>query len=127
MAFTILIVDDSAVVRAAISKSLTLSDAPISELHEAGDGKEALSILKDTWIDLVLTDINMPVMDGVTMLKKMHEDKILGEIPVVVVSTEGSVERRDKLTEMGVRGFIRKPFTPESLSEMVQSVMGRGK
>lgn len=126
MAFTILIVDDSAVVRAAISKSLALSDTPISEVHKAADGKEALDILKNTWIDLVLTDINMPVMDGVTMLKKMHEDKILSEIPVVVVSTEGSIERRDKLTEMGVRGFIRKPFTPERLSEMVRSVMGGG-
>ncbi len=124
MAFTILIVDDSAVVRAAISKSLALSDAPITEVHKAADGKEALDILKDTWVDLVLTDINMPVMDGVTMLKQMNEDKVLSEIPVVVVSTEGSAERRDELTGMGVRGFIRKPFTPEQLSEVVRSVMG---
>lgn len=124
MAFTILIVDDSAVVRAAISKSLALSEAPITEVHKAADGKEALGILKDTWVDLVLTDINMPVMDGVTMLKKMQEDKVLSEIPVVVVSTEGSAERRDELTNMGVRGFIRKPFTPEQLSEVVRSVMG---
>ncbi len=126
MAFTVLIVDDSAVVRAAITKSLALSDAPISEVHKAADGKEALGILKDTWIDLVLTDINMPVMDGVTMLKKMNEDKVLSEIPVVVVSTEGSAERRDELTDIGVRGFIRKPFTPELLSEVVRSVMGGG-
>ncbi len=126
MAFTILIVDDSAVVRAAISKSLALSDAPISEVHKAADGKQALDILKDNWIDLVLTDINMPVMDGVTMLKKMREDKILSKIPVVVVSTEGSAERRDELTEMGVHGFIRKPFTPERVSEMVRNVMGGG-
>lgn len=124
MAFTILIVDDSAVVRAVISKSLALSDASISEVHKASDGKRALEILKNTWIDLVVTDINMPIMDGVTMIQKMREDKILSEIPVVVVSTEGSVERQEELAEMGVRGFIRKPFTPERLSEMVQSVMG---
>lgn len=124
MAFTILIVDDSAVVRAVISKSLALSDASISEVHKASDGKQALEILDKTWIDLVVTDINMPIMDGVTMIRKMREDKILSEIPVVVVSTEGSVERQEELAEMGVRGFIRKPFTPERLSEMVQTVMG---
>lgn len=127
MAFTILIVDDSAVVRAAISKSLGLSDAPISEIYKAADGKQALDLLKETKIDIVLTDINMPVMDGVTLVKNMREDETLSKIPIVVVSTEGSAERRDELTEMGVRGFIRKPFTPESLSDMVRSVIGGGK
>ena len=90
--------------------------------HE--DAIAALEILKDAWIDLVLADINMPVMDGEQMVLKMAEDGLLNTIPTIIVSTDGSRERAERLSAKGVRAFVRKPFTPESLRQAVHNVLG---
>ncbi len=124
MAFNILIVDDSDTVRAIIAKTLRLADVPINELREAANGQEALAILKEQWMDLVFSDINMPVMTGVEMIEQMHQDETLRSIPVVVVSTEGSKTRIEDLIQKGVRAYIRKPFTPEILKDIVEKVLG---
>ncbi|MBI5118467.1 response regulator [Candidatus Poribacteria bacterium] len=124
MAFNILLVDDSATVRAVISKALQLAEVPINELHHAANGKEALDILDGHWIDLVFADINMPVMTGVEMVEKMCQDGLLKTVPVVIVSTEGSATRIDQLKDKGVRAYIRKPFTPELIREVVHNIMG---
>lgn len=124
MAFNILVVDDSDTVRAIIAKTLRLAEVPINELREAANGEEALAILKDQWIDLVFSDINMPVMTGMEMIERMHEDENLRSIPVVVVSTEGSKTRIEDLIQKGVRAYIRKPFTPEILKDIVEKVLG---
>ena len=113
MAFNILVVDDSETVRAVLAKTLQLSGIEVGELYKAANGKEALEILKDRWVDLIFSDINMPVMGGVEMIQQMRQDDMLKTIPVIVVSTEGSTTRIEQLKAEGVRAYIRKPFTPE--------------
>ena len=113
MSLNILIVDDSVTIRTVIAKAIGLSNAPVNEIQFASNGQEALNILNKSFVDLVLADINMPVMNGVEMVEKMQSQDALKKIPVVVVSTEGSSTRIEELKAKGVKAFIRKPFTPE--------------
>jgi two-component system, chemotaxis family, chemotaxis protein CheY len=124
MSYNILVVDDSQTVRAVISKTLSIAGVPINELHEAANGEEGLAVLKEKWVDLVFTDINMPVMNGVEMIERMQQEDMLQSIPVVVVSTEGSKTRIEDLIQKGVRAYIRKPFTPEILRDIVDKLLG---
>lgn len=124
MSLNILVVDDSETVRDIIAKTLAMAQVPVNELYKAANGKEALEILRDKWVDLVFSDINMPVMTGVEMIEKMNEDDLLKSVPVVVISTEGSATRIDQLKEKGVCAYVRKPFTPEKIREVVDSIIG---
>jgi two-component system, chemotaxis family, chemotaxis protein CheY len=124
MAYNVLVVDDSATVRAMIRKTLTMSSLPLNEIYLAGNGREALALLAEHWMDLVLTDINMPEMDGMELVRRMSEDAVLRSIPVVVVSTEGSESRIEELRGHGIRGYLRKPFTPEAIKEIVDGILG---
>ncbi len=124
MAYNILIVDDSETVRAVIAKTLQIGGVPLNELHQAGNGEEALAVLGAHRIDLVFTGINMPVMTGIEMVGRMQGDARLREVPVVVISTEGSKTRIEDLMEQGVRAYVRKPFTPEGLKEVVDNLLG---
>ncbi len=123
MALNILVVDDSQIVRAVIIKSLELANVPVKELFEAGNGKEALEVLGREWVDLVFADINMPVMGGVEMVEQMSQDGMLATIPVVIVSTEGSATRIGNLKAKGARAYLRKPFKPEEIREVVEQVI----
>ena len=88
MAFNVLIVDDSSSMRAVIRKIIRVSGFNVGEYLEAADGKEALKVLADEWVDLVLTDINMPNMNGLELIAEMKRDRMLQSIPVVMVTTE---------------------------------------
>jgi two-component system chemotaxis response regulator CheY len=127
MAFNILIVDDSVTVRAVISKALHLAGVDINILYQAGNGQEALTILEAEWIDLVLCDISMPVMDGEALVMRMAENGMIKTVPVVIVSSAGSEPRIARLREQGVCDYIQKPFTPERIREVVDNVMGVAK
>ena len=124
MSLNILVVDDSETVRAVISKMLELAGVPVAELFEASNGKEALDILDNHLIDLVFTDINMPVMTGIEMIEKMCENDLLKTVPVIIVSTEGSSARFETLKSKGIRAFLRKPFIPEQIKNIVDNVVG---
>ncbi len=124
MAYNILIVDDSSIVRAVIIKTLNLAGVAVDELYQASNGEEALQQMREHWVDLVFSDINMPVMSGVEMFNHMQADENLKNIPVVIVSTEGSKTRIDELTALGIRAYIRKPFTPEALRDVVDGILG---
>jgi len=124
MAYNILIVDDSDTVRAVISRTLEMAGVPINTLYEASNGQEALQLMRENWIDLVFSDINMPVMSGVEMIEQMQKDDLLETLPVVVVSTEGSKTRIEDLMKKGVRAYIRKPFTPEKVKEIIDELLG---
>jgi two-component system chemotaxis response regulator CheY len=123
MAYNILIVDDSATVRAVLSRIVRLCGLDLGVLHEAANGKEALEVLEEHWVDLVLADINMPVMNGLELVERMQADGLLETIPVVIVSTEGSQTRVKDLRARGVRGYVRKPFTPEHLRLVVERIL----
>jgi two-component system chemotaxis response regulator CheY len=123
MAVNILIVDDSGVMRSMIQKTLRLSGLQVGEIHQAADGREGLEALERHWIDLVIADINMPVMTGEEMIERMRARADMKAIPTIVVSTEGSRGRIERLRQHGVR-FIHKPFTPEMVRDTVRQVLG---
>ena len=124
MAFNILLVDDSATVRAVINKALILAGVDINQLYQAANGREGLDVLEKEWVDLVFCDISMPEMDGEEMVAEMKEQGMIENIPVVIVSSAGSEPRVARLKANGVRDYIQKPFTPERIREVVDSVMG---
>ena len=118
MALNVLVVDDSAIVRSIILKSLRLARVELGETHEAGDGRQGLEVLDQHWVDIVFLDINMPVMNGEEMIEAMRANPLWAELPVVVVSTEGSQTRIEHLRSLGAK-FIHKPFSPEAVREII--------
>lgn len=127
MAYNILLIDDSALVRKVLIKTFGMTDVQVNTFYEAGNGKEGLEVLKSNWIDLVFLDINMPVMNGMEFMRMVKSDEELAKTPVVVLSTEGSKERIDELQTSGIAAFLRKPTTPELLVETITSVLGGSK
>jgi len=124
MAFNILLVDDSKAIRSIIIKTLRLTKLDIDQIYEAANGKEALDVLLNNWIDLVLSDINMPVMTGIELVEEMAKDDLLKTIPVIIISTDGSTTRVDQLKSKGIKEYLRKPFLPESVGEKIDKVLG---
>lgn len=124
MSLNILIVDDSATVRSVVRKALRLAELPLNNVVEAANGAEALRMLREQWIDLVLTDINMPEMNGLELIDAMKKDSLLASIPIVVISTEGSATRIEETKQAGVNAYLRKPFHPEQIKEIVEEVLG---
>ena len=124
MALNIMIVDDSPVMRTFIRKVVCLTGLDMNEFFEAGDGQDALNFLREHWTDLVLTDINMPRMNGEELLRRKGEDELLRDIPVIVVSTDSSQARIQRMLALGAKGYISKPFLPEVLRDEVEKVMG---
>ena len=125
MAVNVLVVDDSGVMRSMIVKTLRLSGLQLGEIYQAADGREGLDALGEHWIDLIIVDINMPVMNGEEMIDRMRENSEYNDTPVVVVSTEGSETRVKRLRDKGAR-FIHKPFTPEMIRDTVKDLLGDG-
>jgi two-component system chemotaxis response regulator CheY len=124
MAFNLLIVDDSPAMRAFIRRVLALSGFAAGECAEASDGQEALDLLRRQWIDVILTDINMPRMDGEELLRRLEADPLLRTIPVLVVSTDRTETRVQRMLEMGARGYVKKPFAAETLRDELEHVLG---
>ena len=124
MSCNVLIVDDSPILRRAIKKVTKLAGVEEDRIHEAGNGKEALEILDTVWIDLVLLDLNMPVMDGEEFVKQLRTRPDLSGVAVVIVSTEANKERLERLRVLGVVDSLRKPFEPEDLCKLISKVLG---
>jgi len=124
MAFTILIVDDSATMRSVIKRTVQMAEMPVSTLLEAASGRQALDIIRQQNVNLVLADINMPHMNGIEMIEHMHADEKTRDIPVVVISTEVSTARIEHLREKGVVGYVHKPFSPQTIRDVIYEVIG---
>ena len=114
MAHHILIVDDNRIIRTMAMRAVTMSSLPIASMVEAENGQLALERMRAATVDLVLLDINMPVMNGEEFLTAMRRDAALRQTPVIVVSTESNIQRIARLRAMGA-GFVHKPFKPEEL------------
>lgn len=110
----VLVVDDNRIMREMVARAVSLCGLAIGAVRQAGDGAQALAALRATWTDLVLLDLNMPVMDGETFLRELRADTALRDTLVVVVSTESNGARIERLRGLGA-GFVHKPFTPEAL------------
>jgi len=122
MSKRLLIVDDSPVMRSFVRRSIEIAGLPVECWFEAGHGREALDCLAAEEVDLVLTDINMPVLDGEGLLRSMRSDERTRAVPVVVVSTDGTEQRMGRLMELGANGYVRKPFPPEQLCAVLGNI-----
>ena len=127
MAYNFMIVDDSSIVRKVIQRTLSMTSIEVNLVLEAANGQEALEKLRGAWVDLVFLDINMPVMNGIEFMEHLRADETYQDIPVVVVSTEGSKERIARLSALGIKAYLRKPVTPETLTEAVSQVLAERK
>jgi two-component system chemotaxis response regulator CheY len=114
-----LIVDDSSVMRKIVERALRQAGLDALVVHEAGSGVEGLEVLKSSQVDLILSDINMPAMDGLEFLRQIRAQNLAVGIPVVMITTESSEEHVKQAIEAGARGYIRKPFTAEQVKERV--------
>jgi two-component system chemotaxis response regulator CheY len=124
MATNILVVDDSGTMRGMIKRTLAISGLDVGEVFEAANGIEALAQMDRHAISVVLLDINMPVMNGLQLLERIHDDPRLRGIPVIIASTEGSETRIRALLQAGARGYVRKPFRPEQLRDILTPIVG---
>jgi len=118
----ILIVDDSSMMRAMIKRVVKLTEVPVEEILEAGDGAEALSLLEQHDVQLLLTDINMPVMNGAELLRAIADDERWSRLTRVIISTDGSTARREEAAGLDVRCYLEKPFSPEVLRDVLNDV-----
>nr|WP_320014373.1 response regulator [uncultured Desulfobacter sp.] len=124
MSYSILIVDDSMPMRTVLKRSLEAAGYGGARILEASNGKEALTVMEGDWVDLIMTDYNMPEMDGLNFLKKVKTEAQFKEIPVVIISTEGNDSKIKEFMDTGAAGYITKPFTPEALRDLIASIIG---
>ena len=123
MACKVLIVDDSPGMRKVIRRVLMLSGFEVGACLEAGDGLEALALLQRETVDAVLTDINMPNMNGEQLLERLSSDPVHCRIPVLVISTDRSEDRLRRMLAFGAKGYVTKPFVPETLGAAMARLM----
>jgi two-component system, chemotaxis family, chemotaxis protein CheY len=124
MSYNVLIVDDSRTMRSVIKKAIGVSGFHVGEFLEAGNGQEALDLLSKNWVDLILSDIHMPVMDGFGFLRALRSEECWMDLPVVMITTEANASRLEEAMSLGATGYIRKPFTPEKIRAFLQELMG---
>ena len=124
MAYDILIVDDSAVVRKATRRIIAQSGADVGQVFEADNGQTALETLDEHHVDLVLTDLHMPMMGGLELVQRMKANEATSSIPIVVVSSEASASRIDELRTEGIANYLHKPYTPEEFRCVINNTFG---
>jgi two-component system chemotaxis response regulator CheY len=118
----ILIVDDSSMMRAMIKRVIKLADVPVDAILEAGNGVEALALLQEHDVQLLLTDINMPVMNGADLLREISMNDRWRGLNRVIISTDGSTVRREEAADLDVRCYLEKPFSPEVLRDVLNEI-----
>jgi len=123
MAYRVMIVDDSRSMRAFVRRVMDLSGFEVDSCLNAANGAEALALLNEQAVDIILTDINMPEMNGEDFVRRMAEREELRSIPVVVVSTDGTQNRIRRLLDLGAKGYVVKPFSPEALRAELERVL----
>ena len=119
----ILVVDDSAAIRKILTRVLRQTGMAIQTIHEAGDGQEAMSVMAEHRIDLVLSDINMPKMDGLQLLGALKASPQWRNIPVVMITTEGGETKVAEAVRLGAAGYVRKPFTADQIKEKLVGIL----
>lgn len=123
MDFRALVIDDSPVMRQFICRSLSLSGLSFSECAEASNGEEALAVLRERKVDVILCDVNMPRMDGEQLLGRIENDPQLRSIPILVVSSDATAPRVQRMLSLGAQGYLLKPFSPELLRTEIVRIL----
>ena len=124
MGFRLLIVDDSSSMRSIVKRTIKMSGFDVDQFFEAENGQSALELLDGEWVDAILSDLNMPVMDGEAFLAALSANPMFSEIPVIVVTTEGRDEKLQHLKDLGAKAFIKKPFKPEIIRDTLTRALG---
>jgi two-component system, chemotaxis family, chemotaxis protein CheY len=124
-AIRVLIVDDSSVMRKIVERALRQAELELDMVFEAANGVEALELLGSKQVELILSDINMPSMDGLEFLRQLRARNLAAGVPVVMITTESSEEHVKEAIQAGARGYIRKPFTAEQVKERVLPLVGK--
>ncbi|MDX1982958.1 MAG: response regulator [Bryobacteraceae bacterium] len=130
MGLRVLIVDDSPAMRAYVRRSLQTAGVALTSIHEAGDGQEASALVERQygdghWFDLILTDLNMPNVNGEEFLRKLRSNDMHKHIPVLIISTDSTQTRVLRLRELGAQGYVSKPCHPEMIRLKVEQVVGK--
>jgi len=123
MPLDVLIVDDSAAIRKILHRVLVQADVPLGNVHEASDGNEALERLKVDKVGLILSDINMPNMDGIEFLSRLKANDAFKLVPILMVTTEGSQAKVMQALALGAAGYVKKPFTAEQIKEKLTGLI----
>jgi two-component system chemotaxis response regulator CheY len=124
MSKSIMLVDDSATMRKIIMRTIRAAGLSLGDIQEAGDGGEALEKIAQTPVDIVLCDVNMPGMGGTEFVEKLRSDSAYDSTKVVMVSTESADDFISSVLALGATGYIKKPFTPESIQQTLEPFMG---
>lgn len=119
MGKNVLLVDDSSTMRKIIGRSLRQAGLDFDNIFEAGDGLEALEILEKESVDIVLSDINMPNMNGIEFLREKANRDAIKKIPVLMISTETGDDIIGEAKSLGAVGSLKKPFTPDKVNEVL--------
>src|SRR4051794_23942777 len=119
----VLVVDDSAAIRKILQRVLRQTGMAIGAIHEAGDGHEAMSVLAEHPVHLILSDINMPKMDGLQLLASLKSSPDWRVIPVVMITTEGGEAKVAEAVRLGAAGYVRKPFTADQIKEKLTGIL----
>ena len=117
MPVDVLIVDDSAAIRKILQRMLRQAGLDLGTVLEAGDGVEALEKLKGQSVGLILSDINMPNMDGIQLLNILKSSAAFKHVPVIMITTEGGEAKVMEAVQLGASGYVRKPFTVDQIKE----------
>ena len=119
----VLVVDDSAAIRKILQRVLRQTGMAINAIHEAGNGEEALAVLKEHPVNLILTDINMPKVDGLQLLATLKATPQWQQVPVVMITTEGGEAKVAEAVRLGAAGYVRKPFTADQIKEKLTGIL----
>jgi len=119
----VLVVDDSAAIRKILQRVLRQTGMAINAIHEAGNGEEALALLKEHKVNLILSDINMPKMDGLQLLASLKASGDWAQVPVVMITTEGGETKVAEAVRLGAAGYVRKPFTADQIKEKLAGIL----
>ena len=119
----VLIVDDSSVMRKIVGRSLRQAGLDVLQVLEASNGSEALVLARENPVDLILSDINMPLMDGLEFVRQLRGIESTQQTPVVMITTEAGEGHVVEALALGASGYIRKPFTPEQIKERIMPLL----
>lgn len=123
MPLNVLVVDDSPVTRKMVRRAVLAAGLALGEVHEAGDGEQALALLAHHPVDLVLADINMPAMTGTELVEQMAALPTLAHVPVVMIASPTTQDRLEHLIRRGAKGYLTKPFRPEELRHLLSEIL----
>ncbi|MGD2063540.1 MAG: response regulator [Nitrospirota bacterium] len=123
MAFNVLIVDDSSTMRKIVHRNLKQTGLSFDEVFQAGDGQEALAVLAEHPVNLILSDWNMPNIDGLGLVQAVRGNPSFAHIHIIMITTEGGETKVSEALASGANGYVKKPFTAEDLEQQLASMM----